>query len=49
MKVELPQPISKLEIFYKRFIKVDEQKNMYKIIYTSKGLENYVPPASLRT
>ena len=35
-----------LTIYYKRFTKMDETQNVYKIIFSSKGLENYQPPPS---
>ena len=44
MILNLPQPINQLTIYYKRFLQQDEQKHEYKIIYSSKGLENYQPP-----
>ena len=33
-----------LTIYYKRFLKMDDQSNVYKIIFSSKGLERYQPP-----
>ena len=44
MILNLPQPINQLTIYYKRFIQLDEQKNHFKIIYSSRNLENYTPP-----
>jgi len=41
MAISLPQPINRLDVHYKRFIAKDEQNGVYKIVYTSKGLENY--------
>ena len=34
-----------MTIYYKRFNQLDEQKNHFKIIYSSRNLENYTPPA----
>lgn len=45
--LSFPAPINQLTIYYKRFVKVDEQANVFKIIYTSRGLEKYKPPASV--
>ena len=39
--LNFPAPINQLTIYYKRFIKMDESQNVYKIIYSSKGLEKY--------
>ena len=44
MILSFPQPINLLTIYYKRFLKMDDQSNVYKIIFSSKGLERYQPP-----
>lgn len=39
--LKFPPPVNQVTFFYKRFLKVDESTQVYKVILSSKGLENY--------
>ena len=41
MLLSFPSPINYVEVYYKRFVNIDEARNIYKLIYTSKGLESF--------
>ena len=47
MVLQFPPPANQIVIYYKRFLKYsDQQSSAYKLMYSSKGLENYQPPAN---